>query len=69
MAHMLYRDRLIIASAEFNQDSQAWKVRIDISWNLVDDRKFNNKAEAEQFGLEVAREWIDKHTPGDTTKD
>jgi hypothetical protein len=48
---------------------RAWKVRIDISWNLVDDRKFNNKAEAEQFGLEVAREWIDKHTPGGTTKD
>jgi hypothetical protein len=69
MAHMLYRDQLIIASAEFNQDTRAWKVRIDISWNLVDDRKFSNKAEAEQFGLEVAREWIDKRTPGGTTKD
>jgi len=66
MAHMLYNDKLIIASAEFNNDTQAWKVRIDISWNLVADRQFGNKAEAEQFGCEIAREWIDQHSPDNT---
>ncbi|MEX0803377.1 MAG: hypothetical protein WD688_08690 [Candidatus Binatia bacterium] len=66
MAHMLYKDKLIIASAELNDDSHAWKVRVDISWNLVTDRQFSHKAEAEQFGCEIAKDWIDKHSPEGT---
>lgn len=65
MAHVLYDDKLIISYAEFNNETQTWSVRIDISWRLRHDRRFADKAEAESYGLEVAKQWVDKQTPAD----
>lgn len=69
MAQLLYKDKLIFSAAEFTQDAQGWSVRISISWRLLHDLlKFDSQAQAEQFGLEIAKEWIDRHIPNDIEK-
>jgi len=69
LAQLLYKDKLIFSAAEFTQDARGWSVRINISWRLLQDLlKFDSQAQAEHFGLEIAKEWIDRHTLNDTEK-
>lgn len=65
MAHVLYNDKLIISYAEFNNETQTWSVRVDISWRLPHQRQFTNKAEAESYGLEIGKQWIDRQSADD----
>jgi hypothetical protein len=70
MANLLYRDHFIIASADLDDSAGSWKLTVDISWRIDGGRQFlmlypphscKSKDEAESFGLEAGKVWIDEH--------
>ena len=63
MASALYNGKLIIASAEFSNSTQSWKITIDITCHMVKEHKVKSKVQAEQVGIAIAKEWIDKYSP------
>jgi hypothetical protein len=70
MANLLYRDHFIIASADLDDASGCWNLTVDISWRIDGGRQFQmlqprhsckSRDEAEGFGLEAGKTWIDEH--------
>jgi hypothetical protein len=70
MAIILYKEYLVVSSATFHSDEQGWIPSIIISWktgrrhHFHDIRgvpnRFGDKQEAENFGMEAAKAWVDK---------
>lgn len=70
MANLLYREHLIIASADVDDMDGLWNLSVDISWSMGDSRQFqmlhlsrlcSSKDEIENFGLETGKAWVDEH--------
>jgi hypothetical protein len=70
MANLLYRNHFIIASADLDTTDGSWNLTIDISWRVDGGRQFqmlhpshscNSKGDAETFGLEAGKAWVDEH--------
>jgi hypothetical protein len=75
MAHRVYREHTIISSAALDEITQQWLPFVSISWKSKDNRSeiqllTNSQAlrasfrEAESFGLERAKDWIDRKVFG-----
>ena len=75
MAHLVYREHTIISSAAQDEITEQWLPFVSISWKSKENRteihlRTNSQAlhanfrEAESFGLERAKEWIDHKTFG-----
>jgi hypothetical protein len=70
MAVALYKDHLVVSSAMFLPDEQQWIPSVIISWKTGNQHqfhdikglpdRFNGKQEAENFGMEAAKAWINK---------
>jgi hypothetical protein len=71
MAALLYRQYLIIATGQYDNVKDIWLSIIDLSWgsgpyrgsHVINDssRSFQTKEEAETFGVEIGKAWIDEH--------
>jgi hypothetical protein len=69
MAALVYKEFLIIAFGMFDKEKEVWMPRVDVSWHsatgleshTINDSVdcFGTKLEAETFGVEVAKAWID----------
>jgi hypothetical protein len=69
MARLLYKDRLIVIFAVYDETTRSWIPIADISWGTDGDRgshtitspptKFNNWPDAETHMLDLAKAWID----------
>jgi hypothetical protein len=75
MAYLIYREHTIISSASQDEITQQWLPLISISWMQENGRRdvhflTNSQAlcldfrEAENFGLERAKNWIDRKVLG-----
>jgi hypothetical protein len=75
VAHLLYREHTIVSSASKDEITQQWLPFISISWKKENGRlevEFltNSQAlcpnfrDAEKFGLERAKDWIDRKVSG-----
>jgi hypothetical protein len=75
MAYLEYRDHTIVASASKDEITQQWLPFISISWKKENGRLdvhflTNSQAlypkfrDAEKFGLERAKNWIDRKVLG-----
>jgi hypothetical protein len=69
MANLLYRDYFIMAVADFDHTGECWNLSIDISWRIDGGRRFQmlrssqpfkGKEQAESFGLDTGKAWIDE---------
>jgi hypothetical protein len=60
MASLTHKGKLVIASAEIDAELKSWKIHLVIGWHLISDQKFATKKEAEEAGLEIAKEFIDR---------
>jgi hypothetical protein len=70
MAALRYKSILIIATGLYNNTKGVWIPIVDLSWgtdsyrgsHVINDfsRSFQTKGEAETFGLEIARAWVDE---------
>ena len=68
VANSLYRNRVIVASGEFNQVTRQWKSIVCIFWK-TDTQKlhpindlpgiFGTESEAVAFALKAGKHWID----------
>jgi len=68
VANSLYRNRVIVASGEFNQVTRQWKSMVCIFWK-TDTQKlhpisdlpgiFGTESEAVAFALKAGKHWID----------
>jgi hypothetical protein len=71
MANILYKDRLIVPFARFDDDTKFWIPMADISWGSNRQRAshtvtgpvdpFENWPAAERCMTEMAKAWIDDH--------
>ena len=69
MAALLYKHYLIIATGQYNK-ATGWLSIVDLSWGsgpnrgfyVIDNssRSFQTKEEAEMFGVETSKTWIDE---------
>ena len=70
MASVLYQDYLIVASSQRVETTGKWGIWVGVYWasngqrlyqvfNRLTDT-FDTKDAAEQFGLQLGREWIEK---------
>ena len=69
MANLYYNDRLIIAYASLNQSTKLWSAGAEITWKCDGERhshtlggladRFKSAEEAERFGVNLAKTWID----------
>jgi hypothetical protein len=69
MGIALYKDHLVVSSAKSHHDER-WIPTITISWKTGREyhfhniggfpQRFDHKEEAENFGMEAAKAWIDK---------
>jgi hypothetical protein len=71
MASCHYKNFLIVVYAVFDQVRALWTMTVDVSWDCVTDhhgyrlldhpdRSFEAEDEAEQWGFEIGKEWVDK---------
>jgi hypothetical protein len=70
MAVTLYKEHLVVSSATLHPDEQRWIPSAIISWKTGREHQFHDikglpnrfdeKLEAENFGLEAAKAWIDE---------
>jgi hypothetical protein len=70
MAHLVYREHTIISSAAQDEITQQWLPFVSTSWKNKENRTeihltnshalHANFKEAESFGLDGAKEWIDR---------
>jgi hypothetical protein len=70
MANLLYKEHLVVSSATFHPDEQRWIPSVIISWKIGRQHQFHDikglpnrfdaKEEAVNFGIELAKAWIDK---------
>jgi hypothetical protein len=69
MAHLLYKEHLIIVVTRLDEISRVWIPMADISWGTDGQREshtitgslhpFKNWQDAEAFMIEMAKSWID----------
>jgi hypothetical protein len=69
MPSLLYRDYLIVASADFDEVTGRWTPSVIVTWNENGAQKlqtldslpiaFFRQSDAEMFGTERAKAWID----------
>jgi hypothetical protein len=70
LANLLYKERLIIALATFDETKGCWIPTVDISWTkdayqhshkiTYSESQFKDRQDAENFMFEVAKAWIDE---------
>ena len=69
MATAIYKGYLIVSHANQNSVSGRWSVTVDISDRTGSGRsetiyrrdQFQSRDEAERWGIEQGREWVDRH--------
>ena len=69
MANLLYKDRLIVIFARFDEITTFWIPMVDVRWETDGQReshtitgplnRFGNWQAAERFMTEMAKTWID----------
>ena len=68
MAKSLYRNRIIVASGEFNQVTRQWKSIVCICWKTETQKLhsindllgiFGTESEAVAYALKAGKGWID----------
>jgi hypothetical protein len=69
MADLLYKDRLVVIFARFDEISTFWIPMVDVRWETDGQReshtitgplnRFENWQHAERFMTEMAKAWID----------
>jgi hypothetical protein len=69
MADLLYKDRLIVIFARFDEITTFWIPMVDVRWETDGQReshtitgplnRFGNWQDAERFMTEKAKAWID----------
>ena len=69
MADLLYKDRLVVIFARFDEISTFWIPMVDVRWETDGQReshtitgpltRFENWQDAERFMTEMAKAWID----------
>jgi hypothetical protein len=69
MAALLYKHYLIIATGQFDK-AKGWLPIVDLSWgsgpyrgsHVIQDssRSFQTRGEAETFGVETGKAWVDE---------
>jgi hypothetical protein len=62
MASLTYKDRLVIVTADPDKNTGAWAVRIEISHTIKPGKHFSSLKEAEDFGVQFAKDYIDIRT-------
>jgi hypothetical protein len=70
MASAVHKERLVVSSPTFHPDERRWIPSVTISWRVGRENhfhdikgfptRFDHKEEAEIFGMEAAKAWIDK---------
>jgi hypothetical protein len=73
MATLLYDAYLIVASSQRGETTGRWTVWVGVYWGSEGTREskvfnsltdtFDTKNEAEKFGLQMGKEWIEKRQP------
>ena len=73
MAALLYEGCLILASSDRVETTGKWTIWVGVYWSSGGRRErkvfssftniFDTKDEAENFGFQIAKEWIDKGKP------
>ena len=69
MASTLYKDYLILSTASLNQENGLWNLFACVNdemgnetvRSLTQPAHFQTKEQAEKFGIENCRKWIDQH--------
>jgi hypothetical protein len=71
MASLFYKNRLIIVSAQFDEDAKSWFPMVDVSWGTDGQRGSHTMTgplyhsdtwqDAERHTIELAKAWIDDH--------
>ena len=71
MASRLYGDHFIMAFPSFDTATNGWVPQVDVTWDhkspsrkfafIRFPNRFKTEAEAEDFALEMAQNWIDNH--------
>jgi ssDNA-binding replication factor A large subunit len=65
MASILYNDHLIVSFPVFDEATQRWGVKVQVT--LIDKKRtFDTNAGAERYGFEIAKRLIDsldQHLP------
>jgi hypothetical protein len=72
MAVTLYHEHLVVSSPIFHPDENRWIPSVIITWKVGTQHqfhdikglpnRFDDKQEAEAFGMEAAKAWLDDHT-------
>jgi hypothetical protein len=70
MAITVYKEHLVVSSAKFHPDEQRWILSVIISWKVGTQHhfhdikglpnRFEDKQQADDFGMEAAKAWIDQ---------
>jgi hypothetical protein len=70
MAITLYNEHLVVSRATLHPDEQRWIPSVIISWKVGTQHRFHDikgfpnrfvqKQEAEDFGIEAAKAWVDE---------
>jgi hypothetical protein len=71
MAITLYKEHLVVSTATFHSDEHRWIPAVIISWKSGKQHQFHDikdfpqlfageQQQAEYFGMEVAKAWIDE---------
>jgi hypothetical protein len=71
MAITLYKEHLVVSTANFHSNEHRWIPSVIISWKVGRQHHFHDiknfpnlfgdeQQEAENFGMEAAKAWIDK---------
>lgn len=72
MASTIYRKCLIISSSQPVRNTQRWNVLVILSCEsggkikyeiLHGPADFQSEAEAEAFGFQIGKQWLDEHYP------
>jgi hypothetical protein len=72
MATLLYLNYLIVTSSQFDHVKRCWDIWVSVQWHLDGTwrykilngpaDRFKGKDEAEQFGFEIGKDWVDKRS-------
>jgi hypothetical protein len=72
VAKLLYLNYLIVTSSQFDHVKGYWDCWASVQWHLDDTwrskilngpaNRFKAKDEAEQFGFEMGKDWVDKRS-------
>jgi hypothetical protein len=70
MAIALHKERIVVSSPTFHPDDRRWIPSVIISWKVGREnhfhdikgfpKRFDYKEEAEKFGMEAAKAWIER---------